>query len=158
MSRLRLQDTVHTDEHAARSRWPWVVLLVLSGLVAASVLYIVVVPVDAEDFESTTGVPWEEFAASTPEVADYLAREARLVAVGYLGLALLAGVTAWSGLCTGNRWAARALWFLPVTLGLTSVVFLASGGVTLGVSYGAVTVIAAGALVGARRNLRGGPP
>lgn len=47
---------------------------------------------------------------------------------------------------------------LPATLGLTSVVFLASGGVTLGVSYGAVTVIAAGALVGARRNLRGGPP
>lgn len=158
MSRLSLQDTAHTDEHAARSRWPWVVLLVLSGLVAASVLYIVVVPVDADDFESATGVPWAGFAASTPEVADYLVREARLVAVGYFGLALFAGVTAWSGLRAGDRWAARALWVLPATLGLTSVVFLASGAVTLAASYGAVTVMAAGALVGARRNLGGGPP
>lgn len=62
------------------------------------------------------------------------------------------------GLRAGDRWAARALWVLPATLGRTSVACLASGAVTLAVSYGAVRVIAAGALVGARRNLRGGPP
>lgn len=68
-------------------RWPWVVLFVLSGLLAVTVLYILVAPVDPNDFESTTGLSWHDFSASNPEVADYLAREARILAIGYLGLA-----------------------------------------------------------------------
>lgn len=43
--------------------------------------------VDPNDFESTTRQSWDTFSASNPEVADYLAREARILAIGYLGLA-----------------------------------------------------------------------
>jgi hypothetical protein len=57
-------------------------------------VFILFVPVDASDFEVATGVGWDAFSSANLEAADYLRREARLLAVSFAGLSLLAGVLA----------------------------------------------------------------
>ena len=112
-----------------------VVILAVALLLAAMTAFILFVPVDGSNFETTTGEGWEAFASANPEVADYLTREARLLAVGYLGFALLAAAMAWWPLRRGERWARRALWLFPVTLLGAAVVFLSSGDQVLGGTY-----------------------
>ena len=133
------------------ARWSRIVLLVLSGLLTLIGPYILAFPVDPDDFGFTTGVVWEEFSASDPEVAAYLAREARLLAIGYLGFALFAVAIVWSRLRLGDPWAARVLWILPAVLALTAVVFLFSAGLRLAIIYGAMAVVTAAALLPAQR-------
>lgn len=128
-----------------------VVLFTLALLLAATAAYILFVPVDASNFEVTTGVSWDGFSSANPEVADYLVREARLLAVGFLGLTLLTAILAWGPLRRGDSWAGRALWLFPATLLVAAMVFLLSGDPILGGMYVAAGLIAATALAVAVR-------
>lgn len=111
------------------------IFLVVAVLVTAMTAFILAVPIDAADFESTTGVNWESFSASAPEVADYLTREARLLAVGFLGLTLLAAAIAWGFLRRGAPGAKGALFVFPAALVGAAIVFFAGGGSVLGATY-----------------------
>lgn len=126
----------------------------MSGLLTLIGPYILAFPVDPDDFGFTTGVVWEEFSASDPEVAAYLAREARLRAIGYLGFALFAVVMVWSRLRLDDPWATRVLWILPAVLALTALVFLFGTGLRLAISYGAIVVTAGALLVDPRPRAR----
>ncbi len=131
---------------------------VIAFLVAAMSLFILFVPVDASDFETATGVGWEAFSSANPEAADYLTREARLLAVGFVGFSLLVGVQALGPLRRGDPWAGRALWVFPVTLMGVAVVFLSSGGGPLGGTYLVAGLVTAVALAAVRRERDRGDP
>lgn len=134
-----------TRETARRTGVGAIIVFVTALLLAATTAFILVVPVDASNFETTTGVSWDAFAAANPEAADYLTREARILAVGYLGFTLLVAAVTWWPLRRGDPWAARALWLFPATLLAAAVVFLSSDDGLLGGMYlgaGAVTGIA----------------
>lgn len=113
----------------------WLVVAIVSGFVLLSAIYPLVVPVDESDFEGETGVVWAEFQTEEPAVADYLAREARAVAVAAIGFAALALGLAAGPLRQGEASAWRVLWIFPAALTLIAVVFLLSGGVIIGVMY-----------------------
>lgn len=123
------------------------IVIVIALLLAATSAYLLFVPVDSSDLESATGATWESFTAVDPAAADYLAREARVLAVGYLGFALLVAAVAWVPLRRGDPWAVRALWLFPATLLGTAAVFLSSGATTLGGTYLGAGALAAAALV-----------
>lgn len=113
----------------------WLVVAVVAGLVLLSGIYPLVVPVDEGDFEGETGVVWSEFQTEEPAVADYLEREARAVAVAGIGFAALGLGLAAGPLRRGEASAWRVLWIFTAALALIAVVFLGSGGVTIGVMY-----------------------
>lgn len=121
-------------------------LLAFALLLAAAATYILFIPVDPSNFESTTGTTWESFATPNPETADYLTREGRLLAVGYLSFALLVAAVAWWPLRRGDGWTKKALWLFPACLCGAGAVFLGSGDVALGGTYLAAGAITAAAL------------
>lgn len=135
-----------------RSRVATVVLLVLALLLAAATAYILFDPVSPSNFESTTGVSWDDFSVANPEAADYLSREGRLLAVGWLGLTLLVAATVWGPLRRGEGWAKRTLWLFPTTVVGAALVFLVSGDTALGGMYLVVGVITAVCLAMAGRS------
>lgn len=128
-----------------------IVLALLALGMAATAVMILFAPIDANDFEATVGESWEAFSTDNPSAADYLTREARLLASGYLGLALFALVIVWSRLRSGDVWAVKVLWIFPATLGLAAVVFFTSDGPVLGWAYVVGTLVAAGALIAGRQ-------
>lgn len=113
----------------------WLVVAIVAGLVLLSGIYPLVVPVDEGDFERETGVVWSEFQTEEPDVADYLEREARVVAAAAIGFAALALGLAAGPLRRGEASAWRVLWIFTAALALIAMVFLLSGGVTIGVMY-----------------------
>lgn len=141
-----------TDQGAGRGgNIAALVVGVIALLMAATSVFILFVPVSASDFEAATGVGWEAFSSANPEAADYLTREARVLAVGFAGFSVMAAVQALGPLRRGDQWAGRTLWLLPVTLLGVAVVFLLSGGRTLGGTYLVAGFVTAVALARARR-------
>jgi len=65
----------------------------------------------------------ENFRSSNPEAADYLTREARLLAIGFLGLSLMAASVAWGPFRDDDRHASTALWLFPLALLGAGIVF-----------------------------------
>ncbi len=121
-------------------------LLVIGILVVLAGLYILSSPVDANDFEDATGVAWSAFEVANPEPASYLEREARLLAVSFAGLGIVAVSLATTLLKSGDRTAWNLTWFLPLTLAGAAAVFLVSGAGGLGGFYG-VAAVASGVVV-----------
>ena len=121
-------------------------LLVIGTLIALAGLYIVAQPVDANDFEGTTGVAWTDFQTANPEPAAYLEREARLLGVSFTFLGIAAAGMAATVLKRGDRGAWTVAWFLPLALVGASAVFFAGGGAMLGAFY-AVAAVVSGVLV-----------
>jgi uncharacterized membrane protein len=132
--------------------------VVIALLLATTSTYILFTPIDPSNFESTTGVEWDGFSAENPEAADYLIREARLLALGFLGLTLLAAMVAWGPLRRGDPWAKRVLWPFPATLLGTALVFLLSGDGVLTGTYLTAGVVSAMALAMAGRRGMSVPP
>lgn len=116
------------SEPAGTGVWPRRVVTAVLALLVLSTSYLLASPVDHEDVLAATGQSWEEVVRTQPGLATHLEREGRIVAVGYLGLAVFA-----LALC--RRWAAgdagarRTLWLLPGLLAATAAV-MASGGAT----------------------------
>ncbi len=123
------------------------VLLVMTLLLATMTAYVLFQPIDPSNFESTTGTAWDTFSETNPGVADYLSREARLLAVGWLGFSLLAAAVTFGPLRRGDSWASRSLWLFPVVLFGAAAVFLASGDAALGGTYFVAGIASAVALV-----------
>ena len=141
---------------AARSkriRVAIIVLLLVPLLVAAGALYILFVPIDPSNFASATGVDWSDFSSVNPEASDYLNREARVLAVGYLGLGLVAALLVWGPLRAREPWAVPPLWLLAMVLLAASFVFFAAGDAVLGTTYLAVGLVSAAAMAVVRRSL-----
>jgi hypothetical protein len=146
-----------TDQSARRGAGIAALIVgVIALLLAATAVFILFVPVSASDFEAATGVDWEAFSSANPDAASYLTREARVLAVGFAGFSLLAGVQALGPLRRGDTSAGRTLWLFPVTLFGVAVVFLSSGGGTLGGTYLVAGFVTAVALNAARRERRRG--
>lgn len=131
-------------------------LMAVALLLAATTAYILIDPVSPSDFEATTGVDWTTFSAANPEAADYLSREARLLAVGWLGLHLVVAATVWLPLRKGEDWAKKLLWLYPISLLAAGLVFLGGGGAALGGMYLAVAVVTGLALPVSGRAAGGG--
>jgi hypothetical protein len=132
------------------------VFLIVALLMVAMSAYIILVPVDPNNFEATTGSSWAAFSSSNPEAAEYLEREARLLAVGFLGLSLLAAAVAWGRFQGDDRSAIGPLWLFPLALLGAGVVFISGGGVALGSAYLVAGVVAAlGLGLAVRRKLAG---
>ena len=127
------------------------VFLIVALLLVAMSAYIILVPVDPSNFEATTGSSWAAVSSSNPEVAEYLEREARLLAVGFLGLSLLAAAVAWRRFQGDDRSAIRPLWLFPLTLLGAGVVFISGDGSALGSTYLVAAAVAALGLALARR-------
>jgi hypothetical protein len=140
-----------TRTRPRQNRAATMVLLALALLLAAATIYILIEPVDASNFESTTGTAWDAFSTLNPEAADYLIREARLLAVGWLGFTLLAAGVVWWPLRRGDGWARGVLWLFPIALLGATAVFMASGDTVLGGSYLVAGVVAGVALAALRR-------
>jgi hypothetical protein len=128
--------------------------LIVALLMAAMAAYIIFVPVDATNFETTTGLDWAEFSSSNPDVAEYLTREARLLAIGFLGLSLLSAAVAWREFHQDDRSTSRALWLFPAALLGAGIVFLTGDGVALGSTYLVAGAAAAVGLILAERRKR----
>ncbi|HSM02733.1 MAG TPA: hypothetical protein VK960_09900 [Acidimicrobiia bacterium] len=123
----------------------WLLVLILASLMVLFGLYVLSVPVDASDFERATDVEWDAFSATSPKVAEYLEREARLLGVTAIAMGGFAAGLAGTLVRRGDRTAWWLLWLLPAALALYSIVFLASGSILLGVFY----VVIAGLAIGA---------
>ena len=128
--------------------------VIVALLMAAMTAYILFVPVDATNFETTTGLDWAEFSSSNPEAPDYLIREARLLATVFLGLSLLSAAVAWDVFRRDDRPASRALWLFPAAMLGAGMVFLAGDGVALGFTYLVAGTVAAVGLILADRRKR----
>lgn len=127
----------------------WVTVVVLGVLMLAAGLFILGQPVDAADFETETGIAWEDYQASLPGAADYLMREARLLGWSFAVLGGVATAIAATLLRRGDHAAWAIVWFLPIAYAGSAAVFYGSGGVGLGTFYAtaavaAVTVVVAG--------------
>lgn len=124
-------------------RWAWLLVVGLALLLVAFGVFVLFAPVSPDDFEADTGVVWTEFAGAQPEIAGYLEREARLLAAVAIGFGLIVAGMAGTLVRAGNRTAWSLAWIFPATLGLTAVVFFASGAAALGSYYTVVTILAA---------------
>lgn len=130
--------------------------LVVALLMAAMAAYILFVPVDATDFERTTAVSWADFNSANPDVAEYLTREARLLAIGFLGVSLLAAAVAWETFHRDKGGRSLALWVFPMTLIGAGIVFLSEDGTAIGSTYLAAGGVAVAGLLTAGRRRRSG--
>jgi predicted anti-sigma-YlaC factor YlaD len=129
----------------------WVVAVV-ALLLALSATFILFAPVDATNFAAETGLDWSGFSVANPEASSYLAREARVLAVGYLTLGLLAAILAWRPIRAGSSWALVALWIFTTGMLATSLVFFGAGDTAIGATYLTAAVVSAGALIIAARS------
>ncbi|MGB7858915.1 MAG: hypothetical protein WBM90_00270 [Acidimicrobiia bacterium] len=128
--------------------------LIVAMLMAAMTVYILFVPVDTANFETTTGLSWSDFSSSNPKAAEYLIREARLLAIGFLGLSSMAAVVAWQAFHGDNHQASRPLLFFPLAMFGAGTVFIAGSDVVLGFTYlvgGAVAAVGLTLAMGRRR-------
>lgn len=128
--------------------------LIVAMLMTAMTVYILFVPVDAANFETATGLSWAGFSSSNPKAAEYLIREARLLAIGFLGLSSMAAVVAWQAFHGDNQQPSRPLWFFPLAMFGAGIVFIAGSDVVLGSTYlagGAVAAVGLALAMGRRR-------
>jgi hypothetical protein len=120
-------------------------LLVAVGLIAAaSAVYVIAVPVDPGYFP----VPWEQFRADNPAVAEYLVREERLLGVMLLGFGLLTAAIAWRMSPSSEARPGRILWVVPLVFAATTAVILPSGFAAVIATYVVLAVLAALAVAG----------
>jgi hypothetical protein len=122
-------------------RYAWAGLLGLTGLLALSAIYIVLAGIDADDFESATGVRWTDIQASQPDVSVYLNRLERLLGAGMFGFALLGSVVTWTGFRNAQRWAWYAMLLFPIVFAITALIFATHSAPGLAIFYTAATVI-----------------
>lgn len=120
----------------------WVAVLVLGVLMFVAGLFILGQPVDAADFETETGIVWDDYQASLPQAADYLMREARLLGWAFAVLGGVATAIATTLLRRADRTAWAIAWFVPIALAGSAAVFYSSGGSALGTFYVSVAVAA----------------
>ena len=135
-----------TEQAAATggvSKVSWITLVVISALLVAFGLFVLFSPVDPNDFEATTGLSWSAYSSANAEAAGYLEREARLLAVSFIGVGLFSLALAWYGVREGSDLAVKAMWILPVILVGSAVVFFLGEGTALGWYYAGIAVIAA---------------
>jgi uncharacterized membrane protein HdeD (DUF308 family) len=118
----------------------WIATLILGVLMLGAGLFILSQPVDANDFETATGIVWEEYQASDSEAADYLVREARLLGVAFAVLGGVAAALAWTLLRAGSRTAWVITWFIPIAFTGTAAVFFGTDAAALGSFYAGAAV------------------
>lgn len=124
----------------------WVVIAVLALLVTLFGVYVLFSPVDSGDFESETGFAYDTFSSTSPAIADYLEREARVLAVTSIAFGLLAAGVAYGLLRKRDRIGWTLSWLFAGWLGLVSIVFFAASAAGLG-SFYAIAAVVAGAAI-----------
>ena len=124
-----------------RSR-AWILLFALALIVALFSFGAVVVGVDENDFELSTGLAWSELLETSPSVASYLVRLERLIGVGYVVIGFTWAAMAFRLLRRGLRDAWFILWGMPLVFAAASAVFIIHEALGLGIYYGVFTLVA----------------
>lgn len=127
-------------------RYAWLLVVVLAGALVAFGAYVLISPVNADDVAREAGVNWDAFTVREPAMAEYLEREARLLATAMIGLGLMTAVLAAGRLRRGDLGTWRILWIFPLVLAMITIVFFASDAPTLGWYYLVLTLVAAAGL------------
>jgi hypothetical protein len=145
-------EMVTADRWYARNAW--MLVLVLALLVTLFGAYVLVSPVDNGDFEAETGVVYDDFSSETPAVAEYLEREARVLAVTSIAFGLLVAGVAGLLLRRRQRIGWTLSWLFPGWMALVAIVFFAADATGLGAFYTVAAALGAGALVAAMPTVR----
>lgn len=119
----------------------WILLLAPALLVALFSMGAVLMGIDKNEFEASTGIAWAEVEQTTPTVASYIVRLERLIGVGYGVVGLTWAAIALRMLRKGQREAWFILWSMPLVFGAASAVFFAHAASGLGIFYGAYALI-----------------
>ena len=120
----------------------WILLFALALIVALFSMGAVVVGVDENDFELSTGTAWTELSERSPSVASYLVRLERLIGVGYVVIGFTWAAIALRLLRIRVRDAWFILWGMPIVFGAASAVFIIHEALGLGIYYVIFTVVA----------------
>jgi hypothetical protein len=120
----------------------WLVLFVFGILLMLTTLVNITFESGPRQFELDTGVAWAEFSQTYPTIAAAYRLAQRLYQAGFFGLTLFALVITFFGLRRGYRWAWAALWILPGTLAVTTVLMLIFDQPGVAIVYGSGTIIA----------------
>ena len=131
----------------------WILLFALALIVALFSLGAVVVGVDENDFELSTGIAWSELLEGSPSVSSYLIRLERLIGVGYVVIGFTWAAIALRLLRKGLRDAWFILWGMPLVFGAASAVFIIHEAIGLGIYYGIFTLVAVIGLILSYPNL-----
>lgn len=103
-------------------KWGWGILIAISALMVLNgVTWFFSGPNISQTYLEQEGVPMKAFTQSYPIVAMHMGRNARQVAVWYLGFGLLSFLVALEGLRHGPRRVWYATWVLvgvPIAIGL----------------------------------------
>ena len=113
----------------------WVLLFVLSALVALSSLFIAFAGPDESDFLSSTGINMADLSTAQPKVADYIDRLDRLVGAAGFGFGTMAAAVTFFGLRRGFKWSWYVMWTLPVVLAGWATIFFVFDAAGLGSFY-----------------------
>lgn len=124
----------------ASQGYAWLIFFVFGVLFALSGMYIFITGIDQADFQTSTGIAWDEFSGSDPEIASYLLRIIRLLGIGYAGFALVGTFLAFTAFRNGERWAWYTMWLIPVVYGLTAGVMLTDES-SIGFFYGGTALL-----------------
>jgi hypothetical protein len=137
-------DTIRQVKGPAKTaRWGWVILLVVSALLALNgLLFFFLGPQAVENtIEGLGQVP--------AEVVRLMAMNRQQVAIWYMAFGLLALLVAFEGFRHASRWAWNALWIMVAAMAAVGVLYVRGfGAYLLGLS-----AIALLALILARRGL-----
>ena len=143
-----MTETIATPEAAWYRTYGWGIPFALGALLGLFGLAVIFMGADPDDFESSTGISWEALNSSSPEVARYVDRLERLVGVLTFGFGSSTAIVAYAYLKKGDRTAWRAIWLVPIVLGIAAAVFFLSEAAGLGGLYvGAVLIALIGQLL-----------
>ena len=140
--------TNHQSQEKSYQKYAWVILFLLSILLAVNIVLVAFVEDHPSEFEKDTGATWNVFMSAYPGVADAYVFQQHLIYALFASLALFALFTSYFGLRKGDRWAWLSLWLLPVMLIPTSLLFfLQSRQPVIGFIYGFFALISIIALL-----------
>lgn len=113
----------------------------MSLVVVATGLFVLMNPVDAGNFEAISGEAWDEFSSASPGVADYLAREGRILGVLVAIIGAISLTATWFGLRPPVVWGKWVLISIMVGFAGVGAIFLASGDEVLTWTYFGLAIL-----------------
>jgi hypothetical protein len=134
-------------------KYAWLILFAIGLLVMFSTAFIVLNGANPpSQFETDTGVAWNDLKGDYPTVATLVSLLELLVGSGFFAIGLFATVIAVTKYRKGERWAWVILWILPGVLALAALMFFTHNQAYVGYYYiGLVAIAVLGLLLPIRK-------